>query len=77
MPVCLALGSDLCDEFRAVTNGIEVSEDMKNELSCGIKRRKNAIFMLLGAISPQLKYRIDRMGQGNSSRIADYLINLS
>lgn len=76
MPVCLALGPDLCDEFAALTNNLEVSENMKNELSCGIKRRKNAIFMLLGQISPQLKSRIDRMGQGNSSRIADYLIDL-
>lgn len=76
MPVCLALSPELCDEFALATNGLKISEEIKEELSCGIKRRKVAIFTVIGPVSYQLKAKLDKMGQVNSSRIANYLINL-
>jgi hypothetical protein len=43
-----------------------------NELRAGIGRRKGAIIALLAGCSEELKAKIDRMGQKNSTRIAQF-----
>lgn len=47
-----------------------------HELSCGIGRCKRAILGLIAGCSEELKDKIREMGQRNSTRIADYLLNL-
>ena len=58
------------------TTPILHSELLHELLECGINRRKAAVLSLLPGAGEDLVWRIERAGQVNSKRVADYLASL-
>ena len=51
-----------------------ISKNLRHELTCGIARRKNALYEVLGSELYTL-LKIEWMGQKNSERIAWYFVD--
>lgn len=71
--LALALGTDenIYVDFVKVDRKA-ISKELRHELTCGINRRKNALYVVLGEDLYNL-LKIEWMGQRNSERIAWYL----
>ena len=87
--IALAVGPDLCEEFANLIAKIHPSSGAtgeiqpyvlddysRQELSRGVVRRKKAIMELLPDASDELHQKFVEAGQVNSTRIADFILNL-